>query len=78
MIAPGFNGRSVAITERPLAGIPQASSAVPASGAVASLRTYDPERIVIDASTPDRGVLLLTDDFYPGWNATVDGRSVPV
>ena len=75
--APGFDGRGVAITENPVPGLPQASAATAPRGATATLRTYDPEHIVIDATTPDRGLLVLTDDFYPGWKATVDGHAAP-
>jgi hypothetical protein len=79
--APGFDRRAVAITEAPLPGLPQAgagSDARPVAGASTRLVSYEPERVVIDANTPVRGELILTDDFYPGWTATVDGRSVAV
>ena len=80
--AAGFDGRTVAITERPMAGVPQAAAAGPQAGAAgagsATLKTYDPEHVVIDATTSTNGLLVVTDDFYPGWTAKVDGHSVPV
>ena len=76
--APSFDGHGLAVTEHAIAGIPQAASAAPAPGATASLRSYGAQRVVIDATTPDTGLLVLTDDFYPGWKVTVDGHSEPI
>jgi hypothetical protein len=76
--APGFDGRGVAVTEAPVPGLAQAHTAPAPAGAGARLERYGAERIVIDATTPHPGLLILTDDFYPGWTATVDGRPAAV
>jgi len=79
--APGFAGRSVAITEHPLPGIAQAAgtgSARAAPAGSARIVSYGAEKIVIDATASDRSVLVLTDVFYPGWTVTVDGHSAPI
>ena len=39
---------------------------------------YEPERIVVNVSAPTQGWLLLSDAWYPGWQARVDGKSTPV
>ncbi|MGQ9501001.1 MAG: YfhO family protein [Anaerolineae bacterium] len=44
----------------------------------ATLTRYDPEDISITVSTDAPGYLVLFDTFYPGWEASVDGRSVPI
>ena len=31
------------------------------------------ERIVIEVDAPTAGLLVLTDTYYPGWVATIDG-----
>ena len=37
----------------------------------ATITSYSPEQVVLTAEGP--GTLLLTDAYYPGWTATVDG-----
>jgi hypothetical protein len=41
--------------------------------ATAEIVQYAPEEIVVDARSDAPGYLLLTDTFYPGWRASVDG-----
>ena len=44
----------------------------------AQVRSYSAREVVIDAETEHDAVLVLTDTFYPGWGATVDGERVPI
>jgi hypothetical protein len=39
---------------------------------------YDPERVVLHASSDADGLLVLTDAFYPGWEATVNGAAAEI
>jgi hypothetical protein len=44
----------------------------------AAIRSYDDDDIVLDVETSCPGVVLLTDTYYPGWKAKVNGRSTPI
>jgi hypothetical protein len=52
----------------------------PPPGAAESARIVvdQPERVAIDVVAAAPALLVLTDTFYPGWQATVDGAPVPV
>ena len=39
---------------------------------------YDNEVIRIKASANQAGYLVLSEIYYPGWEATVDGKKVPI
>ncbi len=48
------------------------------SGGAAQILRYEPARVVMSADAPCRGVLILGDVWFPGWQATVDGRSAKI
>lgn len=40
----------------------------------ATIVSYSPEQVVMEVNAPQAGYLVLTDAYYPGWTATVDGQ----
>ncbi|HVF13724.1 MAG TPA: YfhO family protein [Acidimicrobiales bacterium] len=44
----------------------------------ATLSRYEPERVVVEARADVASILVLTDNWFPGWEARVDGRKVEV
>lgn len=44
----------------------------------ATIVRYEPNRVDIAIDVPSDGYVVLTDTFYPGWKATVDGHSTQI
>jgi hypothetical protein len=71
---PGFDARRAAVVERPIAGI-GAGSGSPGS---ARIDGYEAQKVSVRTDAARPALLVLTDNWYPGWKATVDGKSAPV
>jgi hypothetical protein len=54
------------------------SSASCAAGPAATLRVDGPEHLVVSVPASGGGIAVLTDQWYPGWTAALDGRDVPI
>lgn len=44
----------------------------------ATITRYAPRAVDVAVTAPAAGLLVLTDSYYPGWTATVDGRPAHV
>lgn len=54
------------------------SQAVPALPASVELLKYTPNRLSLSFTSPEKGWLLVTDRWAPGWRAEVNGKPVEV
>ncbi len=84
---PTLDKRRVAVTERKLPALPQARQSSRGSGGVsprlssagpAKLTEYGRDEVVAEANAAGPALLVLTDVYFPGWKATVDGRDAPI
>jgi hypothetical protein len=73
--APGFDGRATAITEQRVPGV---STAERAAGGSATIAGYAPERVTIRAAADRPSLLVLTDAFFAGWKADLDGEAAQI
>jgi hypothetical protein len=48
------------------------------SDSTVSIVDYQPTRIALDVETEANGILVLSEVYYPGWRARVDGREVRI
>ena len=71
---PNFDPRTAAVTERRVPGVKEGSG----PSGTARITRYDSQRVVMRATSPAGGFVVLGDTFYPGWKAKVDGRSASV
>jgi hypothetical protein len=68
-----FDARHVALVDAPANELPAKVS----EGTVGSL-AYSPNQAHLGVSCPDTCYLVLSDMYYPGWKAEIDGRSTPI
>ena len=53
---------------------PLPPSGEPARVSRATIATYEAQRVIVDVETDGNGFLVLSDLYYPGWRARIDGR----
>jgi hypothetical protein len=53
-------------------------TAGPAQAEAASVLAFDADRLLVRAHADADAILVLAEVAYPGWQATVDGRPVPI
>jgi hypothetical protein len=76
-----FDPRRQAVVE-----MPAGSGPAPTRGAsgqnqaprAAHIVSYTSQRVVVDVPAGAPGLLVLTDAYYPGWGATVNGHPAPI
>jgi hypothetical protein len=61
-----------------LPGTAEVAPGGPAPPESVSASRYSPQEVVIDVNATAPGWVVLTDAWYPGWEATIDGKSVGV
>ncbi|MEP7284946.1 MAG: YfhO family protein, partial [Chloroflexota bacterium] len=54
---------------------PVECSSTPSAGGTASITTYRPNNVEISTSGSG-GLMVLSDQYYPGWQASIDGKPV--
>jgi hypothetical protein len=69
---PDFPVRHEALVEKPLAGLDASATGE------ARVVSESPNDISIEVSSSGRQLLVLSDAWCPGWEATLDGHSVPI
>jgi hypothetical protein len=71
----GFDFRRAVLLEVPA---PAPAPPDPAPLRPARIAAYAPERVEIEAEAPRGGLLVLSDSWFPGWQARVDGAEAAI
>lgn len=72
----GFDPAETVILEREPRILKGLKKNKPVAEEAVSILSYRPEEVVIEAFVKEPKFLVLSDSFYPGWKAYVDGREV--
>jgi hypothetical protein len=70
ILADDFDPRAQAVVQKPIAGL--------SGGGSARIERYEPERVDLSARAGGRALVVLSDVWYPGWKAKVDGHDAPI
>jgi len=65
--------RTVLLEVRP-DELPHLPGGTVAPESTAQIKSYEPTRLLIETDAPTATVLVVSEIFYPGWTATVDGQ----
>lgn len=50
----------------------------PVEKTIVTIKTYKENNVLINVSTKQNGLLVLSDNYYPGWKALIDGQKTPI
>jgi hypothetical protein len=82
--APGFDPARTLILPESAPAFPEPARPVPAAstdaehGSSVSVRSFELNDMTFEVTTPAPAYLFLSEVYYPGWHAWVDGVPVPI
>src|SRR5262245_23390680 len=78
LAAPEFPARTTVVLEHDEDASGIAPGTTDDAPGTAEIVEYGPEHVRVRTRATRPGLLVLTDQFYPGWTATVDDAPVPI
>jgi hypothetical protein len=73
-----FDPRQTALVEAAAGTVPRLTGGNLPEGSAVTVTTYEPARIVIETAAPAAALLVTSELFYPGWEATIDGKRATI
>ena len=78
MLSPEFDPARTAIVETQIPGFDRPRSLLPPIGSVVAVSRPSSDRLEITSRLADRGLLVVSEQFFPGWEARVDGQPAQI
>jgi hypothetical protein len=78
ILDPNFDLRNTVVSSSPLPISPVLPAVPPQAAQPAEIAEEQNQRIVVRATAAAPGVLVLADQYAPGWEAHVDGVATPI
>ena len=78
MLGPEFDPARTALVDTPIPGFDRPQSLPPPIGSVVEVSRPSSDRLEITSRLADRGLLVVSEQFFPGWEARVDGQSAQI
>lgn len=75
---PGFDPSRTAVVEGASPRELSTARADSASSGTVTITNYGPQSVALTVDAAQPSLLVLTDSFYPGWQATVDGAAASI
>jgi hypothetical protein len=72
---PAIDLHTTALVEAPL---PRPLEKAAGGAESVRFRSYEPDRIAMDVDTPARALVVLSEMYYPGWRARVNGKPAEI
>jgi hypothetical protein len=76
--ADGFDGRKVALIQARDGPALRIDATRPAAPGSISYGDWGPDHLSLTTSAPGSRVLVLSEMFFPGWDAFIDGKETPI
>jgi Bacterial membrane protein YfhO len=73
-----FDPRRTALIEAHPNDLPKLPGGPVGSASKLSVVNFEPDRILIESDAPTAAILVVSEIFYPGWEAKVDGVRAPI
>jgi hypothetical protein len=80
VLDPRFDARRIAVFDTGATTLPPAPTSLPEASTVsARASSVGPGRatLTLDAPAPTNSILVVSENYYPGWKAVVDGTARP-
>jgi uncharacterized membrane protein YfhO len=71
---PGFDGHRTALIDVPVALEPLSAGAQETT----RVSSTSLDRMELEVEAQSRGLLVLSENYYPGWRATIDDQPAPI